>query len=75
LTFLAGLHFDFSENTRMKMLYSYDMAIHSSHNFTGPSHEMSLIFEFDDIRFFRPNEIRGMGTSNRQFSPLECSPF
>lgn len=75
LTFLAGLHFDFSENTRMKMLYSYDMAIHSSHNFTGPSHEMSLIFEFDDIKFFRPNEIRGMGTSNRQFSPLECSPF
>lgn len=75
LTFLAGLHFDFSEDIRMKMLYSYDMAIHSSHNFTGPSHEISLIFEFDDISLFRPNEVRGLGSSNRRFSPLECSPF
>lgn len=75
LTFLAGLNINFSENSRMKLLYSYDMAVHASHNFTGPSHEIGLILEFDEIRFFKPDELRGLGSSTRRFAPLECSPF
>jgi len=47
------------------------------HNFTGPSHEISLIFEFDDIRLI--NRQKGSNfmapSTKRSNSPIECSPF
>ena len=76
-TAMAGLNIPFTEDWRMKLMYSYEMNINAMHNFTGPSHEISLIFEFDDIRLI--NRQKGSGfmapSTRRSYSPIECSPF
>ncbi len=73
-TVMAGLNIPFNEESRMKVMYSYEMNINAQHNFTGPSHEISLIFAFDDIgligkkqgsNFMAPS----IKPSN---SPIEC---
>ena len=74
LIFLAGINIGFTENSRMKLLYSHDMAISTNNNFAGPSHEISLILEFDSLKFFKQSEII-KNVKSRNFSPIECSPF
>ena len=75
-TGMLGLNIPFSEEWRMKLMYSYEMNINAQHNFTGPSHELSLVFEFDDLRLInRDNNYGVMKPRNRSFSPIECSPF
>ena len=72
LVWLAGINIPFNNNTRMKLMYSFDMNTSRNTNFTGPSHEISLIFEFDNARLVNPNKIR---TPMRSRNTLECSPF
>ncbi len=76
-TALAGLNIPFNEDWRMKLMYSYEMNINAMHNFTGPSHEISLIFEFDDIGLIPKRSGSGFmaPTNKRTNSPIECSPF
>ncbi len=74
LIFLAGINIGFSENSRMKLIYTHDMAISTNNNFAGPSHEISLILEFDNLRFFKQTDII-KNVRTRNFSPIECSPF
>ncbi|MBL6944366.1 MAG: hypothetical protein ISR56_08360, partial [Bacteroidales bacterium] len=63
--------------SRMKVMYSYEMNINATHNFTGPSHEISLIFEFDDIGLIGKRQSSNFMAPKRKsgFSPIECSPF
>ncbi len=73
---MAGLNIPFNEDWRMKVMYSYEMNINAMHNFTGPSHEISLIFEFDDIGLIPKRSGGGfMAPKQRTNSPIECSPF
>ncbi len=76
-TAMGGINIPINEESRMKVMYSYEMNINAMHNFTGPSHEISLIFEFDDIGLI--NKSSGGGfmapTRKRSNSPIECSPF
>ncbi len=76
-TAMAGLNIPFNEDWRMKVMYSYEMNINAMHNFTGPSHEISLIFEFDDIGLIPKRSGGGFmaPSSKRTNSPIECSPF
>jgi len=74
MIFLAGINIGISENSRMKLVYTHDMAINTTNNFAGPSHEISLILEFDNLRFFKQTDII-KNVSRRNFSPIECSPF
>ncbi len=76
-TVMAGLNIPFDEKSRMKIMYSYEMNINATHNFTGPSHEISLIFEFDEIGLIgKRNGSNFMAPSvKRSNSPIECSPF
>ena len=76
-TAMAGLNIPFTEEWRMKLMYSYEMNINAQHNFTGPSHEISLIFEFDDIGLIQKRSGSGFmaPTTKRSNSPIECSPF
>ena len=75
-TAMAGLNIPFNEQWRMKVMYSYEMNINSNQNFTGPSHEISLIFEFDDIGLIQKRSGGFMApSSKRSNSPIECSPF
>ncbi len=73
-TMMGGLNIHFNETSRMKVIYSYDYNIMAKHNFTGPSHEISLVFEFDDISFW--DNTRGTkSNAYRRNQPIECSPF
>ena len=76
-TVMAGINIPFNEESRMKVMYSYEMNINSTHNFTGPSHEISLVFEFDEIGLIGKKSSSGfMAPSHkRSNSPIECSPF
>ena len=75
-TAMAGLNIPFNEQWRMKVMYSYEMNINSNQNFTGPSHDISLIFEFDDIGLIQKRSGGFMApSSKRSNSPIECSPF
>ncbi len=76
-TAMAGINIPFTEEWRMKIMYSYEMNINALHNFTGPSHEISLVFEFDDIGLIKKRSGSGFmaPTTKRSNSPIECSPF
>ena len=75
-TAMAGINIPFNEESRMKVMYSYEMNINATHNFTGPSHEISLVFEFDDIGLIgKKSGSNFMAPRQRSNSPIECSPF
>lgn len=72
LVWLVGLNIPFNNDSRMKLMYSFDMNTSRNTNFTGPSHEISLIFELDNARLINPNKIK---IPMRSYNTLECSPF
>ena len=74
---MIGIKIPFSDNSRMKLTYSYEMNVNARHNFTGPSHELSLVFEFDELRLINKSGNSGVAIPNhrRSNSPIECSPF
>jgi len=72
IIWLAGVSIPFNDNNRMKIMYSFDMNVSQNTNFTGPSHEVSLILELDNARLINPNRLR---STRRSRSSLECSPF
>lgn len=74
---MVGLNVPFNEESRMKIMYSYQMNINATHNFTGPSHEISIIFEFDEIGLIGKSKSSDFmaPTRKRSNSPIECSPF
>ena len=72
---MVGMNIPFSEQYRMKVMYSYEMNVNARQSFTGPSHEISLIFEFDDIGLVNKDRDSFMGNKPRSYSPIECSPF
>ena len=73
---MIGLNIPFNEESCMKVMYSYEMNINANHNFTGPSHEISLIFEFDNIGLMGKKKNSPIMALNRKRSnsPIECSP-
>lgn len=77
MIFMLGLNYIIAENTRMKIMYTYDIQLSDIRTATGPSHEITLSFELDDLRLFGgSNGVHmGPGSRYRDASPLECSPF
>lgn len=67
---MAGINVPFSDANRMKVMYSYDVNVLHNTNFTGPSHEISLIFELDNARLISPNRLPAI-----ERKEMECSPF
>ncbi len=76
-TGMMGVNIPLGETSRMKLTYSYEMNVTAQHNFTGPSHELSLIFEFDDVRLVGNghNSSLIIPTQRHSNSSIECSPF
>ncbi len=73
MTFMLGTNVPFTKENRMKVMYSYDLMIHSEHGYVGPTHQISLIFEFDGISFHKSKgTLNSMKMPNQ---PLECSSF
>lgn len=74
LIFLAGLNITMSESTRVKLMYTYDMCMSDLSNSMGGTHEISLVFEFDNVRFTRSIDYV-KNVNSRKMMPIECSPF
>lgn len=74
LSLMAGIKIPFNEVVRMKLMYSYDFVIYPEYAFTGPTHEFTLVFEFDDITLFQPRTI-GTARNRGGRGAMECSPF
>lgn len=76
LSFMAGLRIPFSDMARLKLMYTYDFVIYPEYTFTGPTHEITIIMEFDDVLLFQP---RTIGTARHRGGSsggvMECSPF
>ena len=73
MTFMLGTSVPFTKENRMKFMYSYDLMIHSEHGYVGPTHQISLVFEFDGISFHKSKgSLNSMKMPNQ---PLECSSF
>ncbi len=71
---MAGLSIPVQgDASRIKFMYSYDMVINAEHTFTGPTHEISVIMEFDDLGLINNSPINSR--HRRGNERLECSPF
>jgi len=76
LIVVAGLLIPFGERGRLKLVYSYDIQVTSDQAFTGPSHEISLVFEIDDFRLVnKSNTLYRFKGRNLPDKGLDCSPF
>lgn len=82
MVFMLGLNYSMADNARMKIMYSYDWALNDLVSVSGPTHELTLIFQMDDVMLFgRGDSYRSYGGGSRKSSggfikqPLECSPF
>jgi type IX secretion system PorP/SprF family membrane protein len=71
---MGGINIPFADVSRLKLMYSYDFVIYPEYTFTGPTHELTLIFEFDDISLFQS---RSVSTARYRGGrdAMECSPF
>lgn len=67
---LLGINIPFDNDNRMKLMYSYDINVLHNTNFTGPSHEISLIFELDNVHLINPRRLPSIDRRE-----MECSPF
>ena len=71
---MGGLMIPVGDEVKLKLMYSYDFVIYTEFNFTGPTHEITLIMEMDNISLTRPKTI-GTARYRRGNAPMECSPF
>lgn len=77
LIFLLGLNANISDNTRMKINYSYDFVLTEIRTGTGCSHEITLTFELDEFNMFdKKGSYSGFSPRNtRSRHEIECTPF
>ena len=75
IQFMGGIRIPFSDVANIKLMYSYDFVIYPEYSFTGPTHELTLIFEFDDISLIQPRSIGTARYRDRNYGAMECSPF
>jgi type IX secretion system PorP/SprF family membrane protein len=75
LIIMLGLNTNFGDNARMKFVYSYDAMLTDITKATGGSHELTLIFELDDMHLFGNSRGGFSPRSKHNYRDLECSPF
>ena len=75
LVIMLGLNTNFGDNARMKFVYSYDAMLTDITKATGGSHELTLIFELDDMHLFGSSRGGFSPRSKHNYRDLECSPF
>lgn len=85
MVFMLGINYDMADNATMKIMYSYDWDLNDLVSISGPTHEITLIFQMNDVMMFgksdgfRNRSYNGSyGVNNRNGimqQPLECSPF
>lgn len=69
--FQVGANAPLSQETRVKIMYTYDYLITDLRTAVRASHEISLVFEFDEFSFFGGNK----PLNSRRKTAMECTPF
>ena len=74
---MVGVNTTIADNARIKIMYSYDWALNDLISISGPTHEITLSFQFDDVQLFGKGDKYNITPSARKsaLGPLECSPF
>jgi hypothetical protein len=75
LIFLLGLNVPFSNETRVKINYSYDFVVNGLQRGTGGSHEITLMFELDEFAIFGNRVFGPSPRGGRSRGEMECTPF
>ena len=74
--FQVGFNAPWSKESRVKVMYTYDYLITAFRTAGRASHEISLVFEFDEFSLFGGNS-GGSFPANRgrNSRAMECTPF
>jgi type IX secretion system PorP/SprF family membrane protein len=80
LMLALGLYLPFNKDSRLKIMYTYDLILTELRPAAGASHEITLAFEFDEFNLFSGGGGggRGFGSSSRggrSYHEMECCPF
>ena len=82
LILMLGINAKINEESRLKILYSYDVLLNESLNrAAGGTHEITLIFTLDSFSALTGGSRGGtfgrnmMGSRSNRYSAMECSPF
>ena len=70
--FQLGVNAPWGKNSRVKIMYTYDYLITELRTAGRASHEVSMVFEFDEFSLFGGNN---PGTYSRRKTAMECTPF
>ena len=74
--FQVGFNAPWSKDSRVKVMYTYDYLITAFRTAGRASHEISLVFEFDEFSLFGGNSGGSFpGNRGRNKSAMECTPF
>jgi hypothetical protein len=74
--FQVGLNAPWSKDSRIKIMYTYDLMISELRTAGRASHEISLVFEFDQFSLFSKGTAGfSPGRSGRNYSEMDCTPF
>jgi type IX secretion system PorP/SprF family membrane protein len=73
--FQVGFNAPWSKESRVKFMYTYDYLITDLRTAGRASHEISLVFEFDNFSLFGGGASGLSGTRGRNAVELECTPF
>jgi type IX secretion system PorP/SprF family membrane protein len=73
--FQVGFNAPWNKDSRVKVMYTYDYLITDLRTAGRASHEISLVFEFDEFSMFGGSS-SGYGPSRgRNHREMECTPF
>ncbi len=82
LILMLGINAKINKDSRMKLLYSYDVLLNESlYRAAGGAHEITIIFELDALSAITGGSKRGIfgrngiGERSSKSSELECSQF
>jgi type IX secretion system PorP/SprF family membrane protein len=85
MVFMLGVNYEMADNEIMKIMYSYDWDLNDLVSISGPTHELTLIFQLNDVMMFGKSEnfsgrnyggsYGGRSSGGIIQQPLECSPF
>jgi type IX secretion system PorP/SprF family membrane protein len=75
--FTIGINRPFNQETRIKVMYSYDYIISELHTVAKATHEISIVWELDQFSLFGGSGGGGFspGYKGGRTREMECSPF
>jgi len=73
--FQVGFNAPWTKESRVKVMYTYDYLITDLRTAGRASHEISLVFEFDNFSLFGGGATASSVANGRNGAEMECTPF